>query len=74
MDSIDKDILTANLSQKVGKAVREWAAKNDVDSDVIVHVMKVKPSCYIDDCGTTHFGDLVSVTVDIHDESEEDEE
>lgn len=75
MEETDRKILQNMLARKVGKAVNDVIVKlGDFDEDIQVRAIVDKPSCYVDDSGTTHFGRLITIEVDIIEEAVDDED
>lgn len=72
MNKTDKDMIIGLLSKEVGKAVKGWAAKNDVKEDVNVDAHMFTPSCYVDEVGVVHYGKLITVDIDIEGDDDDD--
>ena len=67
MDEADKRILENEISIPLGKAISKWAKKNGVEGPVVIHASVTQPSCYIDEQGVSHLGNLITVNCEIVD-------
>ena len=74
MDESDKKILENAIAVPIGKAVCKWAKMHNIDQPVIVHASVTQPSCYIDEQGVSHTGNLIVVDCDIVNEEESDDD
>ena len=68
MDYSDKKILEHQLSVPIGRAVNKWAKENDIRGNVVANVVLQQPSCYVDECGLCHTGNLIVVNCEIVDD------
>ena len=76
MDDTDKKILENEVSVVIGNAVSRWIKKNGIEDPVVVQAHVMQPTCYIDDMGVSHSGQLITVNchiVDIDDDDDDDD-
>lgn len=72
MNKTDKEMVVGLLSKEVGRAVSQWAKKNAIQDSVVAEAYLSTPSCYVDESGVVHFGQLITVDIDIEDDDSDD--
>lgn len=71
MDAADKKILENEISVPLAKAICKWAKKNGIEGPVVFNAHVTQPSCYVDEQGVAHVGNLVTVNCEIVDDDED---
>lgn len=74
MDSADVEIMEKELSATIGKAIGVWSKKNGIDEPVSVTATISHPSCYVDELGVAHTGNLIVCNVSILSDEDYDDD
>lgn len=73
MESEDRQILQHTIAKRIGACVSEIVQKEKMlDEDIHIEVFVENPSCYYDDKGEMHTGQIVTVMVDFIEEDDEE--